>query len=273
MIASMVDHAVHAMLELAYRLSFEAAAIAIDRSGKEKTSRKADDSVVTDTDRAIEALFLEAISATYPNHAVCAEESANRPDPRRQEARYCWVIDPLDGTRNFAAGLPCFSTSVAVLENGSPVVAVVLEHHTKQLYTATYGDGARLNGEPIRVAGADAFHDRLIGVPSSKDPLSVAVLGSWLRTKGMILRNLGSTAMHLALVASGALDAAFCKQCKIWDIAAGALLISEAGGLLTDEKGHPRVPFDLTTDPGGDLPILAAGPATHRQLLASIAAT
>jgi fructose-1,6-bisphosphatase/inositol monophosphatase family enzyme len=112
--------------------------------------------------------------------------------------------------------------------------------------------------------------DLLVGIPSSKDRLTVSVLREWAAQPGMVCRNMGSTALHLAMVASGALGAAFCKQCKIWDIAAGVLLVTEAGGRCTNVDGTDRLPFDLAADPNQDLPILAAAPKTHERLIRSI---
>ncbi len=259
-------------LDLAKHLAADAARIGTASRASPEVRIKADDSVVTETDHAIQAHILDAIAHAYPDHAVLAEETVPRPDAHadRASARYCWVIDPLDGTRNYASGLPCFSTSIAVLDRAEPMVAVVAEHNVNHVYTATRGGGARLNGEVIRATARPAQKDLLIGIPSSKDDLTVRVLRAWVATDGFVLRNLGSTAMHLALVASGALDAAFAKRCKIWDIAAGVLLISEAGGVVTDPWGAALCPFDLTADPGEDIPYLAASPAHHKRLLRSI---
>ena len=258
------------MAALAKRLSREACALAKSPVGNQKISRKMDKSVVTETDRAIEAHILRTIAEHYPDHAVCAEESAGRSAMDRTKARYCWVIDPLDGTRNFVSGFPCFSTSIAVLDRGQPVVGVVLEHNLGSLYAATLGGGATLNDRPMHAGQAQPGFDLLVGVPSSKDPLTVSVLRRWLDAKGLVHRNLGSTALHLGMVAAGTLSAAFCKRCKIWDIAAGALLVTEAGGFISDPFGQPRVPFDLVGDPTDDLPILSAWPGVHQQLLDSI---
>ncbi len=270
----MPDSLAYDMLDLAARLANEAAAIALPRLGRTVATKKADGSLVTDVDHAIQDGIVDAIGKAYPDHAVCAEETLqpldHRPSPN--DARYCWVIDPLDGTRNYASGLPCFATSIAVLDNRAPIVGVVLEHNLNHLYTAVSGGGAKLNNAPIHVEELPVHTDTLVGIPSSKDPMTVSVLCGWVATKGLVLRNLGSTALHLAMVASGALDAVFCKQCKIWDIAAGALLISEAGGRLTDPFGETRIPFDLSVDPNADLPTLAAPPEVHKRLQESIRA-
>jgi len=265
----MKDSPLPAMLNLATELASEAASISLAQFGKSVAQRKADDSVVTDTDYAIQAHIVERIGEAYPDHAVLAEESSGGEGERRDstKARYVWVVDPLDATRNYASGLACFATSIAVLDHATPVVGVVYEHNLRHLYTAVAGGGAFLNGRAIHVAEPPASHDHLIGIPSSKDELTVRVLRSWVGTKGLILRNLGAATVHLAMVASGALEAAYGKQTKIWDIAAGVLLIREAGGLITDPSGGDLLPFDLTADPNLDLPFLAGGPTMHGRLL------
>jgi myo-inositol-1(or 4)-monophosphatase len=199
-----------------------------------------------------------------------AKHSYRSTSPLPSAARYCWVIDPIDGTRNFVNGVPCFSTSIAVLDRGQPVVGVVVEHNRRDVFEATLSGGARLNGDPIHCADPPPNRDTLIGLTSDKTSLTRKVLEAWSATQGIVLRNLGSTAVHLALVASGALAADFCCLCKIWDIAAGALLITEAGGRITTPYGDPRIPFDLSLEPTAKLPILAAAPATHERLLRTI---
>lgn len=270
----MSDAPLQDMLDLAKRLATEAAAVALPQAGQAATTRKADDSVVTEVDHAIQAHILGAIADAYPDHAVRAEETIDRPDafPLPSQARYCWVVDPLDGTRNYASGFPCFSTAIAVLDEGRPVVGVVYEHNLKAMYVAAAGRGATLNDTSIRVDATRHDTDMLVGVPSSKDRLTVDVLREWMGTRGIICRNLGSTALHLALVASGALAAAFCKRSKIWDVAAGALLVAEAGGSITDVTGSDMARFDLLAEPDADIPFLAAASGTHERLLPSIRA-
>ncbi len=268
----MADEPVETMLELACRLATEAADIALERVGKSVVTRKADNSVVTDVDHAIQNHIVRAIAERYHDHALWAEETLENPDahPSCETARYCWVIDPLDGTRNFVWGLPCFATAIAVLDRGQPVAGVVFEHNTRMLCSAATGRGTTLNGKPVRVREVSPDADMLIGTPSSKDALTAGVVRHWAGTRDFVLRNFGSTAFHLALVATGALAGAFGKRCKIWDVAAGALLVIEAGGRFTDPFGTPALPFRLDAKPDQDLPCLAAAPATHARLLESI---
>ena len=271
-IAVMPNESTQAMLELATRLAQEAADMGRKYLGRTTVSRKADASVVTEADRAIESHILGSIGEAYPDHAICAEESASDPDPDRAQARFCWVIDPIDGTRNYVAGFPGYCTSIAVLDRGRSVVGVVLNHNGGDLYLATAGGGSTLNGREIHVGEVEAGDDFLVGVPSSKDALTVAVVCSWIATPGMICRNIGSTALHMSMVAAGQLGGGYCKRCKIWDVAAGVLLVEEAGGRVTTLQGEPLLPFDLAIDPGADVPHLAAAPGTHEQLLERVRA-
>lgn len=263
------------MHDLAVRLANEVSDIAREGFGAPVVSRKADRSVVTETDHAMQATILGAIADTYPEHAVRAEETVARPDAHADptDARFCWVVDPLDGTRNFAAGLPWFATSIAVLDRGRPIVGVVREHGTGITYAATAGGGATVNGTACRACDRAVTGDMLVAVPSNKDPLTQHVLQTWAATPRFVLRNVGTTATHLALVASGALAAAFANRCKLWDIAAGALLVIEAGGRITDPRGNPCIPFDLGADSDADFPFLAAGPQVHRRLLPTMTRT
>lgn len=262
------------MLNLARRLAIEAQAMATEAADRITITRKPDDSVVTEADHAVQRCIVEAINATFPDQAIVAEEArttqGTRLDPAR--TRYTWVVDPLDGTRNYAVGFPCYATAIAVLENADPVVGVVHEHNTGRTYTAIRGRGAQLDGRPFRLTEPRDARDHLIGISSTKDAFTVRILRTWVPTKGLILRNLGSAAMHLALVAAGGLSAAFGVKCKIWDIAAGALLIAEAGGVLTDPTGKPLTPFDLSADPNRDLPYFAGSPRVHAMLLPTLRA-
>ncbi len=294
----MVDSTLSGMLNLATNMAVEAASISLAGFGKAAAQRKPDDSVVTETDYAVQTHIVRRITEAFPDHAIVAEEAPKRAsdhgDPTR--ARYVWVVDPLDATRNYAAGLSCFATSIAVLDKNvpqdpseprasaraesrnsgfetyskaAPVVGVVYEHNLRHLYTAVLGQGAEMNGQPMRVVEPPSGHDHLIGFPSSKDELTVQVVRRWVGTKGLILRNLGAATLHLAMVASGALEAAYTKQSKIWDVAAGALMVREAGGRITDPFGADLLPFDLSTDPNRDIPFLAGGPTMHDRLLQS----
>jgi myo-inositol-1(or 4)-monophosphatase len=268
----MDEHLLQEMVELATRLGQDGAQLARDRLRDATIDIKADASVVTDADHAVQSAILEVLARRFPDHAVVAEETIEHPDRHadRREARFCWAIDPIDGTRNYATGFPSFATSIGVLDQGVPVVGVVVEHNSGQVYVAARGRPPEVDGLPMTMRSTGPEIDQLVGIPSSKDPLSVAVISRWAARRGLILRNLGSAAMHLALVACGGLDATFMKKCKLWDVAAGAVMVLEAGAVMTDPQGNPRVPFDLSQDPGLELPTLAATPELHTELLADM---
>jgi myo-inositol-1(or 4)-monophosphatase len=260
------------MLAMATRLAKEAAEISLARIEQATASRKFDKSIVTTTDHEIQSLIERAIADAYPDHAICGEETAPSSDARvaPEDARFCWVIDPLDGTRNYVAKLPCFATSIAVLDEGIPIVGVIHEHNTRQLYSATSGDGATLNGRAIRVSDLGGESDHLLGAPSSKDEMALRVGRAWHATRGYVCRNFGSTAFEMGLIASGAMSGMLGRRVKIWDIAAGGLLIQEAGGFFTSPHGEPLTPFPMDADPQQSIPFLAASAMMHEKLLDSI---
>jgi len=261
------------LLRMAVNLARQAARVSMERFGAASAELKPDETVVTDADVAIQRFIQQAIAHQHPDHAVLAEEQI-QDAPRHapiEQARFIWVIDPIDGTRNYVAGFPCFATSIGVLEAGLPVVGVVLEHVSGSLFTAVTGQSAMLDGERIRVRKAPSDAERLVGFPSDRDERTLAVVHRWSQTPGLVLRNVGSTATHLAFVANGRLDAAFAKRCRIWDIAAGALLVTQAGGHISNPFGGRLLPFTAGDDPTREMPYLASTPELHERLLESIA--
>lgn len=268
----MADATLDSLLSLATLLAEQSTRIALRSFGAAGSTLKSDRTVVTEVDHEIQAHILEGIAANFPDHAVIAEEAVRTPGAHANmaDARYCWVVDPLDGTRNFALGFACFATSIAVLDRGEPVAAVVVEHNIRATYTATKGGGAFLNGQRIHAGVPPEGHDWMIGVPSSKDELSVRAVSKWSATRGLICRNLGTAAYHLALVACGAFAGTFCKQCKIWDVAAGILLVTEAGGVCTGANGEPLTPFRLDRNFHEDIPAVAASREAHAILIGTL---
>jgi len=262
------------MLALATRLGLEAVDRTRPHVGRVRSTLKADSSVVTEVDHEVQRHIVSAVSERYPDHAFMNEEKLDDPDthPNPAEARYCWVVDPIDGTRNFVAGFACFATSIAVLDRGMPVVGVVVEHNVGQVFAARSGGGATLNDRALRLAEPDPDRDVIVGISSGKDPFTCAVSALWQRTPGLVTRNVGSSALHLGLLAAGTFGAVFNRKCKIWDIAAGVVLVTEAGGVVTDTGGGDILPFDMSADPGRNIPIFGAAPEAHRKLLADIRA-
>ncbi|MFH0982395.1 MAG: inositol monophosphatase [Planctomycetota bacterium] len=255
------------LVSYAVELASVAGEIALARFGTARSQRKADGSEVTDADLAIEDMIVRRIAARYADHGVIGEEAVH--DQTRSgdfvEARYWWVVDPLDGTRNYVRQFPVFATSIAVLEQGRPIVGVIRWHHTGQVFAAAPGMPTTLGGEPVRVSQRPVDSNLLVGAQLGAHHLTQEVVAPWLSR--WAVRNLGATAVHLALVATGGLDAAYAQDCRVWDLAAGALLIEQAGGQCTGLRGEPLFPIDPATCAGTNYPFLAGGPNAHRTLL------
>lgn len=233
-------------------------------------SRKADASLVTQADTAVENVLIDAITRQFPHDAIIAEESTGRvrgADPARAE-RF-WIIDPIDGTRSFARCLPCFACSVAVADRHRPLAGAVVEAGTDAVFSAAAGQGAWRDETAVRVTDG-ALGDVLVGVPSKHRVSLPGPVTIWLNK--YVVRNYGSAALHLSLVAAGSLDAALVMECSIWDIAAAGLAVIEAGGIVTDLAGRPVFPMDMTAQAANAqrMSLLAAGPQYHAKLLAEI---
>jgi myo-inositol-1(or 4)-monophosphatase len=213
----------------------------------------------------------ERIRRAFPDHALLAEEDTRQPAdmPSPGDARYCWVIDPLDGTRNYSRGLPCFTISIGLLDSGMPVVAVIRDLITGACWWAVRGQGAHAGDRVIRVSDRPFDRHTLVSFQPAEDG-STYDRAPWVRQ--VHVRNFGTTALHVALVADGCLDGALCEQNRMWDIAAGALLIMEAGGIITRLDGGEIVPFDLRNKPRSERAFLAGSPQTHSAMLARMTA-
>jgi len=197
--------------------------------------------LVTDIDRQVERMFRALIKERFPDHAVLAEEFELRGD-RERESRHCWVFDPVDGTTNYAHGLPIFCSAASLEIDGQPVVAAIYDPTRRELFSAERGVGAWLNGVPMRVSKAAALIDALLctGFPYSvqEDPEElVALFGEFLK-RALAVRRLGSAAIDLCYVAAGRLDGFYELYLNPWDISAGALLVEEAGGRVTNLNGE-----------------------------------
>lgn len=230
----------------ASRIALEAGALLRDyyRKGV-ATEYKGDVDLVTEADRASEKLIVERMHAVFPEHGVFGEEGARS----RLESEYRWYIDPLDGTTNFAHGLPAFCVSLGLekrgpsqpaTEDGEIVAAVIYDPLRNELFTAEKGKGAYLNGAPIRVSKTRALAESLVatGFPSRKrhdNPNIYFYQQFTLRSHGV--RRAGSAALDLAYTACGRLDAFWEFNLNPWDTSAGALLVTESGGTMSSFDG------------------------------------
>lgn len=217
--------------------------------------------LVTDADLAVERELRAMLGARFPDHAILAEEGAPADAPAAGPPR--WIIDPLDGTTNFAHGLALFCVSIALEIDGRIELGVVYDPIADELFTAERGEGARRNGEPLRVSGCARLIDALLctGFPytvQENRQSQVEVFGAFLG-RARAVRRLGSAALDLCYVAAGRLDGFWEERLHPWDVAAGGLLVEEAGGVVTDYAGGP---LDL-----GRGQIVACTPALHDALL------
>ena len=198
--------------------------------------------LVTEIDLQIEREFRAMIGERFPHHVVLGEEFSREED-RHLAAEFTWVLDPIDGTTNFAHGLPIFCSSLALEINGAPVVGAVYDPNRRELFTAQRGLGAWLNGVPLRVSSAAILVDSLLvtGFHYSihKDPEELLGLFGAFITRARAVRRLGSAAIDLCYVAAGRFDGFWEQKLQPWDVAAGALIVEEAGGTVTTASGAP----------------------------------
>ena len=208
--------------------------------GDMQVDKKGAIDLVTNIDTEVERAFRAMIAERFPDHTVLGEEFSQAAQ-RDATAKYCWVFDPVDGTTNYAHGLPIFCSSLALEIDGLPVAGAIYDPTRRELFTAERGHGAWLNGRPLRVSRADTILDSLLvtGFPYSVQQESgelVGLFAEFLRTSRAV-RRLGSAALDLCYVAAGRFDAFWEQQLNPWDMSAGALIVQEAGGHVTDSAG------------------------------------
>jgi myo-inositol-1(or 4)-monophosphatase len=196
--------------------------------------------LVTEVDVAVERMFRALVAERFPDHQILAEELGGA---AIAPAGPCWVFDPIDGTTNFAHGLPIFCSSLALEIDGVAQVGAIYDPTRKELFTAERGGGAFLNGKPLRVSSASHLVDAMLvtGFPYDIHSRVEEIVGLFGAFVGQVraVRRLGSAAIDLCYVAAGRLDGFWETDLKAWDIAAGALIVAEAGGTVTDTAGQP----------------------------------
>jgi myo-inositol-1(or 4)-monophosphatase len=231
----------HPMLNIAVKAARRAGQI-INRASLDldllKVSKKQHNDFVTEVDKAAEAAIIETLATAYPDHAILAEESGDS----GRESDYQWIIDPLDGTSNFIHGFQYYCVSIALTHKGQVTQAVVFDPTRNDLYTASRGSGAFLNERRIRVGRRDRLADGLIGTGFPfRETDGLDAYGALFKEMTQAcagLRRPGAAALDLANVAAGRLDGFFEQGLSPWDMAAGSLLISEAGGLVGNYSGE-----------------------------------
>lgn len=232
----------HAVLALAVELARSAGRLQRERyeTPLDVRTKSAPIDLVTEVDRACEALILEGLRRERPKDAILAEEGGGFGD---RDAEWCWIVDPLDGTTNFAHGYPAFCVSIGVERRGERRVGVVYEPLRDELFTAVRGEGSFRNGNPVHVSDEASLGRSLLATGfaydlrrSRRDNLDH--FAAFLK-QARGLRRGGSAALDLSYVACGRLDGFWELKLHAWDVAAGFLLVEEAGGRVTDLRGGP----------------------------------
>lgn len=223
------------MLGFAIEVARDAGQLLLEKFGRGiAVHKKGDYNLVTEADLASERLIVERIKSHYPKHSILAEESGNT--VVIEDNVWKWIIDPLDGTTNFAHGYPCFCVTLALEHEGEIVVGVTFDPTRNELFSAERGRGASLNNKPIRVSSTEELSESLIvtGFPYNfkERPDFARYLNEFLLRSRAVRRD-GSAALDMAYVACGRFDGFWEEGLSPWDMAAGVLLIEEAGGQVT----------------------------------------
>jgi myo-inositol-1(or 4)-monophosphatase len=237
------------LLNFAIQTAREAGGVLIDRLGRALVSNKGTIDLVTEADLAAEELIIDRIRSHYPRHAILAEESGASEGINSipGESEWKWIIDPLDGTTNYAHGYPCFCVSIGVERAGRIEIGVVYDPMRDEMFAAERGQGATLNERRMRVSEVEDLNGAMLctGFPYNvRERPNFARDFSNFTMQAQAVRRDGSAALDLAYVACGRFDGFWEDGLNPWDVAAGILLIEEAGGRVTD---YQNAPLDIYT--------------------------
>ena len=229
-------------LKTAIEIAKGAGAILKEHNGDRQISFKSEIDLVTDYDKRSEAYIVNALRQAFPDHALHGEEGTRI----NKGAEYEWMIDPLDGTTNFAHSLPIFSVSLGLAHHGEPVLGVVYDPSREEIFTVVRGEGASLNGKAIHVSKTSPLNYSLLvtGFPYDARTHPDNNVKEFLQftMRSQAVRRLGSAALDLCYVASGRFDGFWEKRINLWDVAAGTIIVREAGGVVTEADGESPIP-------------------------------
>jgi len=257
-------------VDLAVAAALEAGALLRERFGQPHDVRfKGTVDLVTEADKGAEVLIAGRIRAAFPDHRLIGEEGARGATDAAGAADvspYRWLIDPLDGTTNYAHGFPHFAVSIALEHEEAPLVGVVYDPIRDEIFAAARGKGATRNGQPLRVSTTAEPVRSLLATGFSYNLAqreTQAIIWRALLTQVQAIRQTGSAALNLCYIAAGRLDGYWESPLQPWDVAAGALIVTEAGGQVSDFAGGPFNPFGAE--------VVASNSLLHPTLLATIA--
>lgn len=232
------------MASIALRAAREAALLitrAFDRPDLVKIEEKGHNDFVTNVDRDVERTIVEALHKTYPDHNITGEEQIS--NIALEDAEYEWIIDPIDGTMNFVRQIPHFCISIACLRRGKLEHGIILDPMRQEEFVASRGQGCLLNGRKVRVSVKEVLDGAVIAT-GGRMKGEIAQLQKeaygYLLSEQVTLRQPGSACLELAYVAAGRLDGVWMRHLSPWDMAAGALMVIESGGLVGDFTGGER---------------------------------
>lgn len=261
-------------IDFAKRIAIEAGDIILEHINEplEIDSKTSNKDLVTEIDRMVEQFIQQEVFKTYPDHKMIGEEGAfasNKEYTKLMDSfhsiPFLWVVDPIDGTNNFIQNIPGFVVSIALVSYGDPVVGVIYDPITKELFYGTENGGAYLNEKKINVSNVNTLHESVIGTSFSSNS---EIRDQTVRNIEMLLptcrtiRVLGAAALNLAYVANGRLTSFYHYQLNPWDVAAGILIIQEAGGEVTTLEGSN---YELV-----ESSILVSNGFIHQQMLDTI---
>jgi len=254
------DHAVSDVLQIIELIARQAGDVLREGFGNVRhVQQKGVIDLVTEFDRRAEEIIVPAIQKEFPSHAILAEESGHN----HTVSEYQWVIDPLDGTTNFAHGIPIFSVSIALLKNDSPIVGVAYDPLRDEMFSAEAGQGASLNQRPIHVSARTELGQAVLSTGFPYDvrtnPQNNFTQFVQFQLRTQAVRHLGSAALDCAWTAIGRIDGYWEFGVKPWDVGAGALLVREAGGRVTAVDGVEDFMSSAT--------ILVSNGLLHEQML------
>jgi myo-inositol-1(or 4)-monophosphatase len=247
------------LLDFAIQTAREAGRLLAERFGRKiEISNKSEIDLVTESDLASERLIIDRIKTYYPRHSILAEESG----ATEAQSEWRWIIDPLDGTTNYAHGYPCFCVSIGLAHQRRLELGVVYDPIRDEMFAAERGQGASLNGRRIRVSQTRSLSAALLctGFPYDVRQRNEFArhFANFIMTAQGVRRD-GAAALDLAYVAAGRFDGFWEEGLKPWDVAAGVLIIEEAGGRITD---YHDAPFDIYSPP-----ILASNGLVHEEMM------
>jgi myo-inositol-1(or 4)-monophosphatase len=235
-----------------------------------KTSLKNNSEMVTQTDTHCQKIIIDRIKETYPDHGFIAEEGNDGKifkQPPRGGEKFWWIIDPIDGTNNFAHRMLLFAVSIGLIYEGEPIIGVIFEPATESIFTAVKDDEAQLNGRRITAGEEEMNEFSSVGLDSHFECDNGVPAWTCEIIKRTRFRNLGTTALQLAYVAKGGMVATITNTPKLWDIAAGKVITESAGAIMTDWQGGKIFPVDPDNYEGQTFQVITANKKVHQQIV------